>query len=218
MTSTVFRIGSTNLCRRWLGAFVAFIACIAISATAAGALAADLPGDSVYQLDIPLVDQDGNGSHLADRRGKPQLVSMFYTSCKFVCPLIIDSVLLTERSLDPAERERLDVLFVSFDPERDTPTQLKSVFDKRKLDAQRWTLARTEAPNVRKLASALDIRYRALADGEISHATALVFLDAEGRIVARTNTLGAVDPDFVAAIRTSLSAHAVRLEPASVQR
>lgn len=218
MTSTVHRIAPTNLRRQRFVAFAAFIACIAISATTAGAPAADLPGDSVYQLDIPLVDQDGNGSHLADRRGKPQLVSMFYTSCKFVCPLIIDSLLLTERSLDAPGRQHLDVLLVSFDPERDTPTQLKSVFSKRKLDAGRWTLARTEAPNVRTLAAALDIRYRALADGGINHATVLVLLDAEGRIVARSNTLGAVDPDFVAAIRTSLSAHAAHLDPASGQR
>jgi protein SCO1/2 len=217
MTTTAQRIASTNLRRRQFVAVAVFIACIAISATTAGALA-DLPGDSVYHLDIPLVDQDGNGSHLADRRGKPQLVSMFYTSCKFVCPLIIDSLRLTERSFDPAERQRLEVLVLSFDPERDTPTQLKSVFDKRKLDARRWTLARTEAPNVRKLAAALDIRYRALADGDINHATALVFLDADGRIVARSDTLGAVDPDFVAAIRASLSAHAARLDPAAGQR
>lgn len=216
--TTAYRIAATGIRLRHIVALAALVACIATFATTARALAADLPGDSVYHLDIPLVDQDGNGSHLADRRGKPQLVSMFYTSCKFVCPLIIDSLRLTERSLDPAERERVDVLLVSFDPERDTPTQLKSVFDKRKLEHGRWTLARTEAQNVRKLAAALDIRYRALADGDISHASALVFLDAEGRIVARSNVLGAVDPDFVAAIRASLSAPATRLELPSGQR
>jgi len=102
-----------------------------VGATAACAQAGELPGDSVYRLDIPLVDQNGTGSHLADRRGRPQLISMFYTSCQYVCPLIIDTLRTTERSLDPAERQDLDVLVVSFDPERDTPVQLKNVFDKR---------------------------------------------------------------------------------------
>jgi protein SCO1/2 len=183
-----------------LATFAAFVA------TQTAAHAADLPSDSIYRLDIPLVDQNGVGSHLADRRGRPQLVSMFYTSCQYVCPLVLDTLRMTERSLDAADQQRLDVLVVSFDPERDTPIQLKSVFDKRKLDGERWTLARTEAPNVRKFAAALDIRYRVLADGEINHATALVLLDAEGRIVARSSVLGDVDPALVAAIRATLSA------------
>lgn len=183
-----------------LATFAAFVA------MQTAAHAADLPSDSIYRLDIPLVDQNGLGSHLADRRGRPQLVSMFYTSCQYVCPLVIDTLRMTERSLDAADQQRLDVLVVSFDPERDTPIQLKSVFDKRKLDGERWTLARTEAPNVRKFAAALDIRYRVLADGEINHATALVLLDAEGRIVARSSVLGKVDPTLVEAIRATLSA------------
>jgi len=181
---------------------LAFIVLLTMFTTAS---AAELPGDSIYRLDIPLVDHNGAGFHLADRRGRPQLVSMFYTSCQFVCPLVLDTLRMTERSLRADEQGRLDVLVVSFDPERDTPIQLKSVFDKRRLDSERWTLARTEAPNVRKLAAALDIRYRVLADGEINHATALVLLDADGRIVARSSVLGEVDPVFVAAIRATLS-------------
>jgi protein SCO1/2 len=179
-----------------------FIVLLMMFATAG---AAELPSDSIYRLDIPLIDHNGVSSHLADRRGRPQLISMFYTSCQFVCPLVLDTLRMTQRSLDAAEQRRLDVLVVSFDPGRDTPTRLKSVFDKRRLDSERWTLARTEAPNVRKFAAALDIRYRVLADGEINHATALVLLDAEGRIVARTSVLSEIDPDFVAAIRATLS-------------
>lgn len=185
---------------------IAFSTFVAFAAMSTNVRAGELPGDSIYRLDIPLVDHNGLSFRLADRRGRPQLVSMFYTSCQFVCPLVLDTLRMTERSLDTAEQQRLDVLLVSFDPKRDTPIQLKTVFLKRKLDGEHWTLARTEAPNVRKLAAALDIRYRTLADGEINHATALVLLDAEGRIVARSSVLGEVDPDFIAAIRATLSA------------
>ena len=44
------------------------------------------------------------------------------------------------------------------------------------------------------------IQYRALAGGDINHSTALVLLDANGRIVARTAKIGETDPEFVAAI------------------
>ena len=44
---------------------------------------------------------------------------------------------------------------------------------------------------MRKLAGVLGIRYRELADGEFNHTSALVLLDAEGRVLARTEKLGA---------------------------
>lgn len=165
---------------------------------------ASLPGDSLYRLEATLVDQDGRSFAFAARAGKPQLVSMFYTSCPYVCPLIIDTLKKTQGALTPAERAKIDVLLISFDPERDTPARLHEVFEQRHIDAQTWTLARTEAPNVRKLAALFGIQYRALANGEVNHSSALLLLDAEGRIVARTDTIGAVDPAFVQALKQAL--------------
>jgi protein SCO1/2 len=161
--------------------------------------AADLPGDSVYHLDVPLVDQDGIGFKFADGHGKPRVVSMFYTSCKYVCPLIIDTLLKTERALPEADRGKLQVLLVSIDPDKDTPDALKRVADKRHLDTPRWRLARTDKAHVRRLAAVLGIQYRQLEDREFSHSSALVLLDAQGRIVARSDRLGEADPEFVAA-------------------
>lgn len=168
--------------------------------------AAPLPSDSVYQLNAPLVDQQGRKLRLADKRGKVQLVSMFYTSCKFICPLIIDSGKAIERSLTPAEQKKLGILLVSMDPQRDSPDKLAIVFNKRKLDASRWTLASPKADDVRAIAGVLGIRYRQLEDGEFNHTSALVLLDANGRILARTEQMGTrPDPEFVAAVRKALA-------------
>lgn len=168
--------------------------------------AAALPGDSVYLLDDAFSDQQGHAFHLADRRGKPQLVAMFYTSCRYICPLIVDSAKGVEHALAPAERARLGVLLVSLDPARDDTAALASVARKRKLDPARWTLARTDAGTVRRVAALLGVRYRALADGEFNHTSALVLLDAEGRVLARTERLGPVpDPTFLAAVKAALA-------------
>lgn len=167
---------------------------------------AELPGDSIYRLADTYTDQAGRDFQLAEGRGRVRLVAMFYTSCRFVCPLIIDSAKGVEHALSPQERARLDVLLVSLDPARDDPAALKSVFDKRRLPADRWTLARTEAGGVRRLAAVLGIRYRPLADGEFNHTSALVLLDADGRVLARTETLGSVpDPAFLAAAKAALA-------------
>jgi len=164
-----------------------------------------LPADSIYQLQASFQDQQDRSFQLAERRGRPQLVAMFYTSCKYVCPLIIDSVKGVEHGLTAAEREGLDFLLVSIDPARDDVAALASVAKKRKLDAH-WTLARTDERAVRKLAALLGVRYRALEDGEFNHTSTLYLLDAQGRKLTSSSKLGTVpDPEFVAKVRAALN-------------
>ena len=139
------------------------------SVFSAGAVAAGnpapLPADSLYQLSLLLTDQDGRLADWGTRRGKPQLVAMFYTSCKFICPLIVDSGKAIERQLGARQQKKLGILLISMDPKRDNPAALKVVVDARKLDTTRWTLASPPATDVRSVAGLLGIRYRLLADG-----------------------------------------------------
>ena len=172
---------------------------------ASAAQTAPLPRDSVYQLPLRLTDQAGRSADWRTRRGKPQLVSMFYTSCHYICPLIVDSGKAVEKSLTPAQQQRLGILLVSLDPARDTPAALQSIVDKRRLDTARWILASPPLGEVRAVAGVLGIRYRLLADGEFNHTSALVLLDADGRILARSEQVGSrPDPEFVAAVRRAL--------------
>ncbi|MEJ1095548.1 MULTISPECIES: SCO family protein [unclassified Pseudoxanthomonas] len=183
---------------------IAFVFCTS-SVSAAPKAAPSLPGDSVYQLPLKLTDQSGRTSDWQTRRGKPQLVSMFYTSCQYICPLIIDSGKAVEKNLTPAQQQRLGILLISMDPAHDTPAALQKIAGQRRLDTARWTLASPPADDVRKVAGVLGIRYRLLADGEFNHTSALVLLDRDGRILARTEQVGSrPDPEFLAAVRAAL--------------
>lgn len=167
--------------------------------------AAALPSDSVYQLSLPLTDSSGTTRDWRDLRGKPRLVSMFYTSCQYICPLIIESGKAVERQLTPAQQGKLGVLLISMDPRRDTPPALKKVATQRRVDSSRWVLASPPAQEVRAVAGILGIRYRQLADGEFNHSSALILLDANGRILARTEQIGTQpDMQFVAAVRKAI--------------
>jgi protein SCO1/2 len=164
-----------------------------------------VPSDSIYQLAIPLTDQAGATFQLAERRGTPMIVSMFYTSCQFVCPMLIDAIEATETKLTPAERQRLKITLVSFDPEHDTVAVLRQKADERHLDAGRWTMARTDATSVRKLAALLGIQYRAIGNGDFNHSTALIAVDGEGRVVGKTAELAGADPEFVKRLKKTLA-------------
>jgi protein SCO1 len=184
------------------------LACLLLvvaSAFAAPTAAPPLPKDSVYQLPLTLTDQRGKTSDWRRHRGQPQVVAMFYTSCQYMCPLIVDSGKAVQHALTPAEQAKLGILLISMDPKRDTPAALMTVAKQRKLDPAHWSLASPRTDDVRSVAGVLGVRYRQLADGEFNHTSALLLLDRDGRIVTRTEKIGSVvDPEFIAAVQRVL--------------
>lgn len=178
---------------------------LAIAASPASANAAGLPANSIYQLPMPLADQNGKAFQLGDRRGQPLLITMFFSNCQFVCPRIIEALKRTEERLTPAERARMPVVAVTFDPARDDIAALKGVANEHHLDPTRWAVARTDDRNVRKLAATLGIQYRALPGGDFNHTSVLILLDADGRIAGKTSTIGAADPAFVKLVKKTLA-------------
>lgn len=175
---------------------------------AALADASPAPPPSLYALQAPLVAQDGRATTLDRHRGHPTVVSMFYAQCPNVCPTLIARLRHLERGLPAASRARLRVLLVSVDPERDTPEALRAIAARHGVDGARWTFARAAPEDVRKIAAALNLRYRALPGGEFNHATVLTLVDGEGRILAKTSTLAGEAPEFAAALAAATGAPA----------
>ncbi|MBS1254073.1 MAG: SCO1 protein [Anaerolineales bacterium] len=81
--------------------------------------------------DFTLTTQDNTTYHLSDQRGDAVLVFFGYTYCPDVCPTTLAEFKKVHDALG-AEVERVDFVFVTVDPERDTPERLKQhlrVFD-----------------------------------------------------------------------------------------
>ena len=146
--------------------------------------------DSVYELSASLVDQDGNTVGLDLFRGHPVLISMFYSTCRDACPLLIADLHRIERDLPPQTRADLRIVLVSFDPEHDTPEALRALAQAHGLDASRWRLLRAPDDTVREIAALLGIRYRRLPDGGFNHSSVITLLDPSGVILARVEGLG----------------------------
>lgn len=163
-----------------------------------------LPSNSVYQLKAQLTDQAGKAFFIAERRGRPVLVGMFYTSCQFVCPMLVEALRDTEAKLTAQEREKLGVLLITIDPARDTVAVLQRTAVERGLDPAHWTMARTDEKATRKLAAVLGVQYRALPNGDFNHSTDLILLDSDGRVAGRTSQLGSADPKFVKQVKTAI--------------
>ncbi len=72
-----------------------------------------------------LTDQNGNRVSLSDFKGKLVLISWGFTNCPDICPLILSRLSNVMRELGDLSNE-VKVLFITIDPERDTPGRLKS--------------------------------------------------------------------------------------------
>ena len=185
---------------------LAVLAMLAPALLVASAEPQTLPGESLYQLKLELTTQDGTRIPLAQLRGHPVLISMFYASCAGVCPAIAFTMRRMEAALTPEERSALRPVLVSFDPEHDTNEALAEFAHLNKLEGPQWIVAGTPQSRVRELAAALGVRYRALPGGAFSHSTIIAVLDADGVIRGQTSNISELDPDFMRILAAAISA------------
>jgi len=90
----------------------------------AGFNGADITGAD-FGKDLRLPDIDGRARSLADFKGKAVLLFFGFTQCPDVCPTALARAAEVKKLLG-ADGERLQVVFVTVDPERDTPEILKA--------------------------------------------------------------------------------------------
>jgi protein SCO1 len=176
---------------------------IAVWVSASVAATLELPRNSVYQLDVAVTDQDGRTTRWGDTASPssgPRMVSMFYTRCDYVCPMLFEAIRNIELQLPPAQRQRLQVGLITLDPARDDTAALKKTADQRGGDSARWRLYRTQPKDVRKLAGVLGVQFRQLKNGEFNHSTLIILLDAQGVELARTDNITKPDANFIKAV------------------
>ena len=83
----------------------------------------DLTGAD-YAKDFQLTDHNGQPRSLKDFQGKLVVLFFGYTQCPDVCPTTMTELAQVKKLLGP-DGDKLQVLFVTVDPDRDTPPVLK---------------------------------------------------------------------------------------------
>lgn len=111
--------------RHTLIALAALLAgCDKLTGAKAGFKAIDITGAD-YGKALSLPDQDGKTRTLADFKGKVTVVFFGYTQCPDVCPTTMAELAQVKKALG-ADGDRVQGVFISVDPERDTPERLKA--------------------------------------------------------------------------------------------
>ena len=108
-----------------LGAFLCGLAVVlAAILFVAGRSSSVGPAIAAVGGPFQLVDQDGKTVSDADMKGRPFLVFFGYTHCPDVCPTTLFEMSQMLHALGP-DAGRIGALFITVDPERDTPAVLK---------------------------------------------------------------------------------------------
>lgn len=86
-----------------------------------------------FKSDFALIDQNGKTMTQADIKGRVGVVYFGFASCPDVCPLALGRLSAALNELSEAERAKVVPLFITVDPDRDTPEKLKAylAFDER---------------------------------------------------------------------------------------
>ncbi len=84
----------------------------------------DITGSTAFGKDFSLLDPDENTRTLADFKGKVVVMFFGYTQCPDVCPTTLTEMQQVMTLLGP-QSDKVQVLFITVDPERDTAAILK---------------------------------------------------------------------------------------------
>ena len=78
---------------------------------------------------VALTDTDGKPFDLA-AQDKRTLVFFGYTNCPDICQVVMSTIVSAVARLSPEEKRQVQVAFITTDPARDTPTELRTYLDR----------------------------------------------------------------------------------------
>jgi protein SCO1/2 len=134
-----------------------------------------------YGKALGLADAQGKTRQIEDFRGKVLVLSFGFARCPDVCPTTLAEVAAAVKTLG-ADAERVQVLFITLDPERDTE---KVIGEYTRAFDPRFVALRGDAAATQRVAKEFKIYYEKRQQGDsytIDHSSQLYVMDAQGRL------------------------------------
>lgn len=149
-----------------------------------GLQAGNIPNDSIHLLGSNWTTDKGKKISLTDLQGDSYFVGLIFTSCKGVCPLLINDLKLMSYKLTKEQQKNVKFLLISIDPEYDTPKVLTEYKVKMKLD-DRWTFLNGKDADVTEIAAALEFQFKESKTEKFTHSSSVYLMNEKGQIVAK---------------------------------
>jgi protein SCO1 len=140
------------------------------------------PPPSLVGGPFTLVDQDGRSVDQTALKGKWSVVFFGFTYCPDVCPATLQALSEASDLMGPKAKD-LRVVFISVDPERDTPAAMKAYAEANRLPAGSLALTGNRA-QTDAAAKAYRVYYEKVGEGPgytVNHSSAAYLMDPKVR-------------------------------------
>ena len=160
---------------------------------------------SIYNLPATWTNQDNEEIQLKDLKGDVLVMVMIYTSCKAACPRLVADMRNIEEKLPEDIKDEVKLIFVSIDPETDTPERLKAFAKENFMDEDPWIFLRSSEENTREFAAVLAVNYKQITPLYFSHSKMISVFNRKGELVFQQEGLGVNSDNTIKSIKETVS-------------
>ena len=145
---------------------------------------------SIYRPGSTWTTDAGKAIKLDSLRGRPVVMTLFFTNCEHSCPFIVKDMKSVQSGLSKKARAKVDFVLVSIDPERDSTEALKAFRTKYHLTGARWTLLRSAPASVKELAEKIAFNYSPGSKTQFAHSVMITVLNDTGEVAHQQVGIG----------------------------
>ena len=135
---------------------------------------------SFYNVPFPFVNDKDQTVHLSEWRGKPLILTMEYSNCRFMCTTTFSKMKAIQDAADQ-KKMNIDFMIISLDPNNDTPEAWRQYRISREVGRSNWHLLTGSEAATKEFAALIGIKYWTM-DEHILHDFKIVRLNAQGEI------------------------------------
>lgn len=141
-------------------------------------------GDSsIYNIPSQWETPTGNKIKLDELKGKVVTLVMVYTSCKTACPRLTQDMKDIEAKVGHNNADDLRYVFVSIDPEHDTPEKMSEFMTRNKLEGKQWLFLRGDEEDTKDFANVVAMKYKKISPMEFTHSNIISVFSKTGDLV-----------------------------------
>lgn len=155
---------------------------------------------SIFNLTSKWNTQDAKSIELKELKGKTLVMVMVYTTCKAACPRLVADMRNIAKEIPERFINNVQYVFVSIDPENDTPTRLKEFAKENFMNTDNYTFLQGTDNGVREFANVLAVKYKEISPLDFSHSNIISVFNPKGELVHQQEGLGVDNKATIAQI------------------
>lgn len=154
---------------------------------------------SIYNLPSNWTTHNGNEIEMKNLEGKVLVMVMIYTSCQAACPRLVADMRNIEKQIPEDKKDKVQYVFVSIDPETDTPEKLKAFSKENQMEEDKWLFLRGSEEDTREFAAVLAVNYKQISPIDFSHSNIISVFNQAGELIYQQEGL---DSDYTETVQT----------------